>query len=508
MKAGIDQVANLVKVTMGVRGKNIILDTNPYQRPLITNDGATIARGLIIKDPIENIGAGLIREIAEKTNDNAGDGTTTTMLLMQAIVENGMKALSNGADGIQLRKGITKAVEGIIKHLQSEKVPANDLVSLTNVATISCRNAEIGALIAEVVLRSGVDGMITVEDRFQSDTVFERQEGLKLTGGWLSELYINLQERKQTTFSDVPVLVTDRTITLGEEMARIMETVSSMGKKEAVIIAGGIEGDALTTSMVNWQKQAIYILPIRVLTYGDAGQGALKDVASITGATYLDEYEKTLLDITKDDFGRAHKIVADKRETTVISNNTELINERVYELNNAIKTSNEFETDNLKQRIARLKSAIFTVKVGGKTETERNELKTRIDDSIKASQSALESGVVAGGGSALYRAVQAQEKADVTNDIGIGKSIVYNACIAPIEQMAINSGIRLDRSDLKAIKSKKKAIDFSTGEVVDAFKTGVIDPLKVVTECIENASSQAGLFLTLDGAVIHIEDDK
>lgn len=506
LKEGLDLVSDTVKKTMGVRGKNVVLDTNPHGRPLITNDGVTISRNIRFKNKRRELGRKLINEAAEKTNDNAGDGTTTTMLLMQAMVENGMKAIASGADGIELRKGINEALKKVLKYLETEKVGSTDEETLAAVATISCRNPEIGKLVAKVVKQSGVDGMVTLEDRFESDTVYEQHEGIKLTGGYLHEMFINLPERQQTSFTDVPILVTDKTISLIPEMIKIMEVVANMGKKEAVVIANGIDGHALLTAMANWQNKNIHILPVRVISYGDLGQGMLKDVAAITGAVYLDEHEKNIIDITAEDFGRAARVVTDKHNTTVISDNETYKKERIQELQAAMEDASEFEQENLKRRIAKLNSAMFTIKVGGVTESERDELKTRVDDAIKAAKAALESGVVAGGGTALYRASLSVKKPDVTKDSGIGESIVYKACIRPIEQMALNSGYRLDRSDLKDIQDKELAIDFSDGKVVDAFSRGIIDPLKVVTECISNAASQAGLFLTIDAAVIDEED--
>lgn len=508
MKQGVDWVANTVKATMGVNGKSVVLDTNPYGRPLITNDGVTIARDLIKNDRTDNIGAKLIRIAAEATNDNAGDGTTTTMILMQSIIELGIKAMANGASGIELRKGITDAVRNVVDSLRSEQVKASDLETLANVATISCRDSELGKLIAEVILQAGTEGMVTIEDRFEADTVYEKHEGLRLTGGYPHESFINLPERQQTSFSDVPILVTDRVFTMGEEMARIMETVANMGKKEAVIIAAGIEGAALATAYANWKNRAIFILPIRVMAYGDLGQGMLKDVAAITGATYLDEHEKTIMDVTADDFGRAAKIIADKHDTTIVSDNDTLKAERVKELTTAKENANEYEQENLSQRIAKLSSGVFTVKVGGKTETERNELKTRVDDAIKAAKAALEEGVVAGGGSALYRAAVSQHVPDVTTDFGIGQKILFESCKRPIEQMAENSNLILDRSDLTEILDKAKAIDFSVGKVVKAFDAGIVDPLKVVLECIENSAGQSGIFLTIENAVHDVIPEK
>jgi chaperonin GroEL len=511
-KKGLDLVADTVKHTLGVKGKSIALDTDPYGRLTITNDGVTIARNISHADREKNIGVKLIKEAAEKTNDNAGDGTTSTMLLMQAIVDAGMKAIASGADGIDLRKGIQKATRQMVKYLQTERVDATDLDSLAAVATISCRDPKIGRMIAEVTTKAGKEGIVTIEDRMESDTVFDRQEGLKLTGGFLSEEYINLPQRQQVVFNDPLILTTTRVLSLGEEMGKIMEIVANAGKKEAVIIANGIEGAALMTSFINWKKQAIYVLPIRVITYGDLGLGMLKDVAAITDATFLDENEpKTFFDLTLNDFGHAKKIVVDRHSTTVIADDSALKTDRLKELKTALKNEalTPFERENLEHRVAKLNSAMFTIKVGGKTDTERNELKTRVDDAVKAAKAALEDGVVAGGGSALLRARAKQKTPDITNNEGIGEKLIHDACQRPIEQMAENSRIRLDRSDFEAIEGdKKKTIDFTTGKVVDAFEGGIIDPLKVVTESLSNAASQAGIFLTLNAGVILEEPEK
>jgi chaperonin GroEL len=507
MKNGIDQVANAVKVTMGVRGKSVLLDTNPYAKPTITNDGVTIARDLVLKDRLENAGAKQILEVAEKTNDNAGDGTTTSMILMQSIVAQGLRAIDSGADGIALREGIRKATKNIVGYLQTEKIDASDETTLADVATISCRDAEIGKLIAKIVQEAGKDGVITIEDRLEADTIYDKLEGLKLRGGYLHEMFVNQAERRQAVFSDVPVLVTDKAITTASEMGRIFEVVSNMGKKQAVVFASEISGDALATAAINWQKQAIFILPVRILAYGESGIGALKDVAAVTGSTYLDQYEKNVIDVTEADFGRADKTVTDKSETIIISNDSKLKKERIKQLQVALddKATAEFEKESLRERIAKLNSGMFTIKVGGKTDSERNELKTRVDDAIKAARAAHESGVVAGGGTALFRAIQSQEKPDVTTDEGVGESVLYKACSAPLSQMAENSNYVLDRTDFEAILDKQKAIDFKTCRVVDAFEAGIVDPLKVVQECIENASSGAALFLTLEAAVVDIQ---
>lgn len=509
LKIGVDILANTVKLTMGVRGKSISLDTNEYGKHLITNDGVTIARNFRLKDRVENNGVKQLREAAEKTNDNAGDGTTTTMILMQSIIEQGLKAISAGADGIPLREGINTATKNIVKYLKTEKVDSSSLESLTAVATISSRDSEIGALIAEIVKESGTDGVITMEDRQEDDTVYEKVEGLKLRGGFLGEFFVNLPERRQTVFNDVPIIVTNRNITIAAEIGKVMEIVASTGKKEAMLIANSIDGDALATIMLNWKKHAIHILPLRIQTYSETGAGALKDVAAVTGATYFDENEqRSILDLEITDLGRAAKTVTDKHETVFICNVDKLKQNRIKELKAALTTAKEFEAESLRERIAKMQSTMFTIKIGGRTDTEREELKTRVDDAIKAAKTALAEGVVAGGGSALYRAVSAQDKPDVTTDEGIGEQVVYKAVLAPLKQMALNSGYTLDKGDFKAILNKKKAINFKTLEVVNAYDEGILDPLKVVLECIQNAASGAGIFLTLGGVVVEHKVEK
>ena len=496
MLKGIDTIADLVKNTMGVKGKNIVLDTHPYANPTYTNDGVTIAQELIIKDRFENVGAKLIREVAAKTADNAGDGTTTAMVLMQAIVHEGIKAMASGYDALGIRDEIRASVKQIVEQIEKEKVVATDKQTLAATATISCRDAELGDMIADIVMQAKADGMITLEDSFEPTTTYEQLEGLRLRGGIIHDMFINQNETKQAVFKDALVVVTNQQVTTVDEAVAIMEAVNMAGKKEAILIAAGIEGDALANIAVNWQKKTMQVLPVRVLAYGDLGEGMLKDVAAISGATYFDN-TKSIQEITTKDFGTIAKIVSDKHETTVISDSNELKMARIKELKLDQKTAREFELENIKERIAKLSSSMFTIKVGGVTESERKEVKTRVDDAVKAARAAFIDGVVAGGGSALYRAAQ-----------NLDSYMMQNACEAPIRQLALNSAIELDRGDLKAILNKKKAIDFNNGNVVEAFTEGIIDPLKVVTESITNAAAGAISFLMTEGAVVLEEPPK
>lgn len=505
MKSGIDKVADAVRVTLGVRGKNIIIDS--YQangKPLITNDGVTVARSIEPTDPIERLGAKLIKEVAERTNDNAGDGTSTATILMQSVVHEGMKAIEAGADGILMRRGIEAAATDIAKSVKAESVKADTLDKLTATATISCRNPELGAMVATIVQKAGAEGIITLEDNIDPETVYEQQEGLKLTGGLLHDLFINIRETHQAKLNNVPILVTTQTISIAQEMGKIMDCVISMGYKDAVILANGIEGDALSTSAVNWQKDIVHILPIRVISYGDLGEGMLKDVASITGAAFIDQSSGiNFMDITPEHFGIVKSVVVDKHNTIVISDDEKAKEDRIIDLKAALKSEDrEYDKENIKERIAKLQSTMFTIKVGGTTETVRNELRTRVEDAVNATRAALAHGVTAGGGSALYRAASnLQLDGMALDDFLIGYRAVIKACTRPILQMADNSGIRLGQHELDSILPTHAVIDFTTGKTVDGFEAGIIDPVKVVLEALANSTSEAALFLTSEGAI-------
>lgn len=509
IKDGIDKVADTVKVTLGVRGRNVILDTNPYTNPVNTNDGVTIARELVLEDRFENIGAKLIREVAARTNDVAGDGTTTASVLMQAIVNEGNKAIIAGADPVFIRRGIELAAKAIVECVKGESVKADDLETLVSTATISCGDPELGKLVAEVIRQAGEEGVVTLEDNPEPETIADKVDGLKLRGGFTVPVYINVKELQQSTFNNVLIVVTNQNITLAQEMGRIMEAAHMKGKKEVVLIANSIESDALITSLKNWVEGRFFVLPIRCLAYGEMGEGMLRDVAAITGAKFFDSSANDkIADFNAEDFGFAEKIVATKHETTVVTADEEAKEKRIKELKAQAKaTDRKFEQESIEERIAKLNNALFTIKVGGITDTERQERKLRIEDAINATKAALTDGVVAGGGSALYRA-SVKVGVQGSGDELLGFSAVLKACQEPVEQMARNSSVRLDRSDLTAIEGSKQAIDFKTGEIVDAFEAGIVDPVKVVTSALENAASGAALFLTTEAAVVLKEAPK
>lgn len=503
IKQGIDIVADTVKVTLGVGGRNVILDTNPYTSPVNTNDGVTIARELVLEDRFQNIGAKLIREVAARTNDVAGDGTTTSCVLMQAIVNEGNKAVIGGADPILVRRGIVATAKTVVDQVKSDSMVADDLETLTATATISCGDPELGAMVAEVIQKAGTDGVVTLEDNPEPETISERMEGLKLRGGFTVQNYINAPELQQAVLKDALIFVTNQNVVLGSEMGAIMTAANNKGKKNVVVMANGIESDALITSLKNWLENKFFALPIRVLAYGDMGEGMLRDVASITGAKFFDGMAgDKISEVKPEDLGSLDKVVATKHETTIITSDFGKRDERIAELKGQITaTDRAFEKESLTERIAKLNNALFTIKVGGVTDTERLERKLRIEDAINATKAALTDGVVSGGGAALYRASMIVSATGEGDEL-LGATAVLKACREPIEQMALNSSIRLDRSDLLAIETRGETIDFKTGAVVTAFKSGIIDPTKVVVSALENAASGAALFLVTEAAVV------
>lgn len=517
IKTGIDLVANVVKTTLGPRGRNIVLDTNPYANPLNTNDGVTIARELHSKNEFEEIGCRIVKAAANKTNDVAGDGTTTVTVLLQSMATNALQQINNGADPVLLRKGIERAGEAVVKALESEIVETKDLQALINVATISCGDEAIGKIVAKTVHDVGAEGVVTIEDFEGDDTTSKVAEGIELRGGIQLPVFINNPARQEADLSDVPIFVTDHDLTNGLEVVKIMEVCAKEGYKSAVVIANNVTGEAMATCVVNAAKQKFTLVPIRVMALGDQGQGVLRDMAAATGGKFFARDEGNRLPASQTDsfdfdfFGHADRVLATKDRTTILGGAGEVdarIKELEAQLPNLIKA---YEKNNLKERIAKLRSGVGVIRVGGVTEAEREERKLRVEDAINASKAALSNGIIAGGGAALYRAakqVEKNEHINLTTEDGMGIMIVLKACYEPIRQMAINSGLDLDKADLQRIEQDTDlTIDFNTGEVVKAFDSGIIDPSLVSVSAVRNAASEAALFAVTEGAVTATEDD-
>lgn len=517
IKAGIDLVADVVKTTLGPRGRNIVLDTDPYRNPLNTNDGVTIARELHSKDPFVEVGVKIIKAVAEKTNDVAGDGTTTASLLMQSITTHGLQQINNGADPVLLRKAIEAAAESIVQALEDEVVETKDLEALINVATISCGDPVVGKVVAETVHKVGSEGVVTIEDSENEETENRIAEGIELRGGIQLPVFINNPARQEADHKDVPIFVTDHDLTNGLEVVKLMEVCAQNGHKAAVVIANSIQGEAMASAVVNAAQQKFTLVPIKVMAFGEQGRGVLEDMAAATGGKFFSRDEGNRLpghpqeSYNWDDFGHAERVIATKDRTTILGGAGD-VEERIKALEaqmpNLLK---QFEKNNMKERIAKLKSGVGVVRVGGVGEAEREERKLRVEDAINASKAALSNGVIAGGGAALYRAavkVQKDNHVDLSTESGSGLMAVVKACFEPIKQMAVNSGFELDKADLKKVEEDKKlTIDFNTGEVVDAFESGIIDPSLVSSSAVKNAASEAGLFVITEGSVTNTEDD-
>lgn len=516
IKEGIDHVADRVKITLGPRGRNVVLDTDPYRPPFSTNDGVTIAREIHSKDEFQEVGVKIVKAAASKTNDVAGDGTTTASLLLQAMTTHALKQINNNADPVLLRKGIDKAARAVIDELKGEIVETKDLEDLINVATISCGDPEIGRIVAEAVKKVGAQGVVTIEDSEDEETSSRVAEGIELRGGIQLPAFITNPARQEADIKDVPVFVTDHDITNGLEVIKIMEVCAANGHKTAALIANSVVGEAMASCIINKQQGKFTLIPIKVQALGEQGQAVLRDMAIATGGKFYARDEGNRLPagpqegFNWDDFGYADRVIASRDRTTILGNAGE-VDERIKELEAQMENSKQaFEKNNIKERIAKLRQGVGVIRVGGIGENEREERKLRVEDAINASKAALENGVIAGGGAALYRAatkVQKDSHIDLSTEDGNGIMAVVTACFEPIKQMAHNSGFELDKADLKrVIEDKKLTIDFNTGGVVEAFKAGIIDPSLVTISAVKNAASEAGLFAITEAVVTVTED--
>lgn len=525
IKSGIDLVANAVKKTLGPRGRNFVLDTDPYRNPLNTNDGVTIAREIHSPDEFEEIGVRIVKAVANKTNDVAGDGTTTASILLQAMTTHGLQQINNGADPVLLRRGIEKAADAVVKALEDEIVETKDLEALINVATISCGDPVIGKIVAETVHKVGSNGVVTIEDAEEDETSSRVAEGIELRGGIQLPNFITNPARQEADVSDVPIFVTDHDITNGLEIVKIMEACAADGYKQAVLIANSVTGEAMAACVVNKAQGKFTLIPIKVMALGEQGQAVLRDMAAATGGVFYSRDEGHKLPASMTDsyriastpvthtatdfniFGHAERVIASKDRTTILGGAGETT-ERIAELEAQAKnTIKAYEKNMINERIAKLRSGVGVIRVGAVTESEREERKLRVEDAINAAKAALSNGVIAGGGAALYRAASHLSLSAPTSEEASGLAAVVKACFEPIKQMAENSGLDLDKADLKKILDNKKlTINFYNGEVVDAFKEGIIDPSLVTVSAVRNAASEAALFVITEGAVTATED--
>ncbi len=512
--AGIEKLTQSVKITLGPKGRNTILEKK-YGAPLITNDGVTIAREIELPDVYENMGAQMVKEVATKTNDIAGDGTTTATLLAEAIIKEGLRNLTAGANPMHLKKGIEKAVKKVVEVLADMAVEIGDSKEkVTQVATVSAQDEEVGALIADIMDMVGNDGVIQVEESQTMGLEKEVVEGMQFDNGYVSPYFVTDPARMEAIFDDAKILITDKKISSVQDLLPILEKVAQTGKKELVIIAEDIDGEALATLVLNKLRGIFSVLAIKAPAFGDRRKEMLRDIAVLTGGTVIsDEIGLSLESADLGHLGEARKVVADKDNTTIVEGKGQKseIESRVDELKVVLsKTTSDFDQEKLKERLAKLGGGVGILKVGAATEVELKEKKLRIEDALNATSAAVEEGIVPGGGIALLGAIKALEGLkgnDADEDTGI--HIIKTVLSAPLIQIAENAGkdgaVVVD----KVLNSKEGfGYDADKDEYVNMVEAGIIDPKMVVRSAIENAASVAAIFLTMEGAVADIPEPK
>ncbi len=516
LKRGIDKIANAVKVTLGPKGRNVVLDRG-FGAPTITKDGVTVAQGIELKDRFENIGAELIKEVASKTNDIAGDGTTTATVLAQAIVSEGFSAVNSGANPVVLKRGIDKAVAWVEGFLNKNKKTVVGYEKIKEVASISANDPEIGKLIADVFKEVGKDGVVTVEESQTFGLTKEIVEGMQFDRGYISPYMVTNPERMEAVYNDPYILITDQKISSIRDILALLENLSKSGKKDLVIIADDVDGDALATLVVNKLRGNFNALAIKSPGFGDRKKEMLEDIAIITGGHVISEEKGMKLDsVDLSMLGRAHRIVAGKDKAVIIGGKGKKsdIDKRITQIKNQIaKAGSDFDRDKLQERLAKLSGGVAVIKVGAVTETELKEKKFRIDDAVAATRAALEEGIVPGGGIALFEAAKyLNNKTAGVSDFGDeakGVAIIKAVLEKPLRAIAENSGKDSNEVIQKVMTLELgMGFDANSGEYVDMIKSGIIDPLKVVKTALMNAASVASLILTTEAVVTDMPEAK
>ena len=505
--SGIDQLANTVKVTMGPKGRNVVLGKK-YGAPLITNDGVTIAKDIELEDAFENMGAQLVREVATKTNDVAGDGTTTATLLAQAIVHEGLKNVSAGANPMVMRKGMEKAVKTAVDTIKanSEAVKGSD--DIARVGTVSSGDETIGKLIAEAMEKVSHDGVITVEESKTAETYSEVVEGMQFDRGYISPYMVTDTEKMEAVIDDPYILITDKKISSIQEILPILEQIVKGGQK-LFIIAEDVEGDALSTLLVNRLRGSFNCVCVKAPGFGDRRKEMLKDIAVLTGGTYVSsELNMNLPDVQLADLGRARQVKVTKDNTVIVdgAGDANEIKARVAEIKNTLAiTTSDYDKEKLQERLAKLSGGVAVIKVGAQTEVAMKEQKLRVEDALNATRAAVEEGIVAGGGTAFVNAIPAVEKlvAKLSGDEKTGAAIIVKALQAPIRQIAENAGVDGSIVFEKIRSSRKLGYGYNayTETYCDMIPAGIVDPTKVTRTALENAASIASCVLTTESLV-------
>ena len=507
---GVDKLANTVKITLGPKGRNVVLGKS-YGSPIITNDGVTIAKEIELQDPFENMGAQLVKEVAEKTQDVAGDGTTTAALLTQALVREGLRIITAGANPIEIKRGIDKAADVIVEFIKSKSIDVKD--KIIQVATISANNdEEVGALIAEAMSKVGTHGVITVDEAKSFETSLTLVEGMELDQGYLSPYMVTDRERLEAELGDAYILIHDKKISSIKTLVKILELVSHESAP-LFIIAEDIEGEAIATLVLNILRGAIKVVAIKVPGFGDEQKEILEDIAILTNGKVISEEKGMSLEHVKlSDLGKAKKIKVDKDKTLIIDGmgDPKKIKARASLIESQISiATSEHDKEDLRKRLAKLLGGVAVINVGAATETEMKEKKNRIDDALHATQAAVEEGIIPGGGIILLRALVELEKMRLENDQQIGVEIMKKAMEEPTRQIAINAG-KEGNVIVEKLKHEKDNIGYNarTDTIEDLVKAGVIDPAKVVRSALKNAASIAGMILTTEAMVVDIAEKK
>jgi len=507
LQAGIDHLADTVKVTLGPKGRNVVLGRK-FGAPLITNDGVTIAKDIELEDPFENMGAQLIREVATKTNDVAGDGTTTATLLAQAITREGLKNLSAGANPMVMRKGIEKAVAVAVEAIKANSVPVSGSEDIARVGTVSSGDEAIGKLIAEAMEKVGTEGVITIEESKTAETGLEVVDGMQFDRGYISPYMVTDTDKMEAVLDDALILITDKKISSIQEILPVLEPVVKAGKK-MMIIAEDVEGDALATLLVNRLRGNFNCVCVKAPGFGDRRKEMLQDIATLTGGTVISsQLNMELNQATMADLGRARQVVVTKDNTTIVdgAGDEDAIKARAHQIRAAIATTtSDYDREKLQERLAKLAGGVAVIKVGAQTEVAMKEQKLRVEDALNATRAAVEEGIVAGGGTAQVNAIAAVEKLIVTlnGDERTGARIIATALQAPIRQIAENAGVDGSVVYEKIRSSKKVGFGYNayTEKYVDMIPAGIVDPTKVTRSSLENAASIAASVLTTESLV-------
>ena len=510
LKAGVDKLADTVKVPLGPKGRNVVIDKK-YGSPNITNDGVTIAKEIELEDAFENMGAQIVKEVASKTNDQAGDGTTTATVLTQAIVDEGIKNVAAGANPMAIRRGIEKASIAVSAQLDKIAKPVKASSEIADVASISADDPEVGKLIAEVMDVIGEDGIVTVEEGQTLGLDKEVVEGMQFDKGYVSPYMVTDATRMEAVMENAPILITDKKISSINELLPLLEKLAGEGKKDLVIIAEEVDGEALTTLVLNKLRGTFNALAIKAPGFGDRRKEMMHDIAVLTGGQVItEEVGLKLEDATIEMLGEARKVIADKDNTTIVDGkgDKKTLKERVSLIKNQIKeSSSEYELTNLKERVAKLESGVAVIKVGAATEVELKEKKARIEDAINSTKAAVAEGIVPGGGAALIKATKALDGIKLDDEEMIGVAIVRQALEAPLRQIAANAGITDVAIILESINKandNKTGWDFAKGEKADMLARGIIDPVKVTKSALMNSTSAASMLLTTEAAIVDL----